>query len=116
MTETYFIAGFIGGLQGELRNFVKMMNPTTFDDAIAFARLQDGGSNTMLAKSRAPSTTKTAIHSTKSYSPNTTYKPCSNTNSFQTTYEPKTKTITNPSKLTNSNYVLPFQKISPIEM
>lgn len=29
LTETYFISVFIGGLQGELRNFVQMFKPTT---------------------------------------------------------------------------------------
>lgn len=42
-----------------------MMKPTTLDDAIALARLQEGGFNTLLAKVKASSNTKTTVSSTK---------------------------------------------------
>lgn len=40
LTETYFISACIGVLQGELRNFVQMLKPTTLDETIVLARLQ----------------------------------------------------------------------------
>lgn len=96
-----------------------MMKPTTLDDAIALARLQEGGFNTLLAKVKASSNTKTTVSSTKGYSPNTSpfipiYKPL--TNSSQTPYKPENKVLAIPTKSTNSNAMLPIRKITPAEM
>ena len=63
LTKTYFISAFIGGLQGELRNFVQMFKPTTLEEAIVLARLQEGGFNNLLVKATFHRPSKTTIHS-----------------------------------------------------
>ena len=109
LTETYFISTFIGGLQGELRNFVQMMKPLTLDEAIAMARLQEGGFNTLLAKARGNTTSSTKTNSNQKISStnNTTKSQQSITTSSQTTakpYQPNyLSSFTNPYKSNNKN-------------
>ena len=88
LTETYFIYVFIGGLQGELRNFVQMLKPETLDEVIALARLQEGGFNNLLAKVRSAQSTKAAPH------------PTSNSNTSHKSYSPITASYITSSKPT----------------
>ena len=97
LTETYFISAFIGGLQGDLRNFVQMLKPNSLDEAIALARLQEGGFNNLLAKARTQSHPKTFAYPSTNITNQKSYSSAI-TNSQKTpsnpvyTYSPSLKT------------------------
>ncbi|KAM7497180.1 hypothetical protein LguiA_021594 [Lonicera macranthoides] len=124
MTETYFISAFIGGLQPELKNFVYMLKPSTLEDAVTLARLQESGFNSLLAKAKTSSNSKQNAPSPATYrsyqtanQPTTTqftYKP--STTTYSPTTKPDTKTPSLPNKFTTPNAVVPVKKITPAEM
>lgn len=58
----------LGGLQGELKNFVNMLKHTTLDGAVTLARPEEGGFNNLLAKVISTTTTKNFGHSTQTTS------------------------------------------------
>ena len=72
LTETYFIAAFVGGLQGELKNFVHMLKPSTLETAITLSRLQEGGFNTLLSKAKTLLTTRNTYSNPTTKNYNTT--------------------------------------------
>ena len=127
LTETYFISAFIGGLQGELRNFVQMLRPSTLKEAIVLAKLQEGGFNKLLAKVRSYPPSKNTAYSPSSisshknsYSPSvssySTYKNPSSTVSPVLNARSDTRTTTPTAKNISPNALLTIKKLSPTEM
>ena len=115
-----------------------MLKPATLDEAVALARLQEGGFNNLLAKARTQSHQKTNSFTSTT---NLTQKPYStiNTNSQKNTtnpplsYSPYSKQFTSPtpnpttakpeikiantiSKNSNTNAILPIKQLTPTEM
>lgn len=106
-----------------------MLKPTTLDEAITLARLQEGAFNNLLAKAKTSQTTKTTQNNNttnlsykNSHSPPnistalTPYKPPHLTYNTFTPSKPNPKPTTSTTKNRQPSVVLPVKKLAPTEM
>lgn len=53
LPESYFISTFIGGLQYELQNAVRVLKPVSLEEVMVYARMQEGSFDRLILKTKS---------------------------------------------------------------